>query len=582
MGKKVASASLDYLIRIMEFFMILVIIIDCNSIYRHAVDVTADLKKWCMVASNVAAFTLILLWILKDKSNFQCILEYRAMFFLSAVFCLEFNAMNSLEIIRADMNNLISNYGEYFIGYFLFFMNAMVILFRIYRKNQESFRLLWLLENVILFLAIVSLILWVGTCLLELWGKGSDVYVFWGGNHYYSNHLNLFVRRWWYEGDLKKNLGIFVEPPMYGLFLGFGLYTELFMKKKSNLGIVAIFVITLISCRAILALVISLGGILFLFTELFRKKKGAKVLIPTFWICAFLGAVALIIYKSKVGWGSFSVHVDDFVACFKCWKEYPIFGCGYDYSYPIYNYVSSFRLDNLGMSNSAGVVLAEGGILLFLYYVIPFALMMAAFFKGNRKLAYWAVGMFLFWVVVIFHARAFVFFLMALGYSMIDVETHLFNKKDDQKRIKASLWIFKENQGDEEGWFQKKILNVPDGFLVMMGTILCLTVVYGLTCGTKFALRNTIAAVFVLIAEAVILFLNLKGKKFTKRENTLFQMEFWMIYVLFGQAYQVLNDFLTRARLRTQDVWWSFPLLVLVVYGIGLIVNDVMKKRNKF
>ena len=580
MGKKIASYGLDFMIRISEFFLVLIIIIDCNSIYRHAVDVTADLKKWCMVASSVMAFLLILFYVLKDRENFRCILEYKALFVISLLFCLEFNAFNSLEIIQADMGNQIQNYGEYFIGFFLIFMNLCVVLFRIYRKNGESFRLLFLIEKVIVFLTVVSLILWVGTCLLELWGKDSDVFVFWGGEHYYSNHLNLFVRRWWYVGDLKKNLSIFVEPPMFGLFLGFSLYTELFLKKKSNLGIVAILVLGLISCRAILAIVISLGAALFVLTEMLWKKKGAKLLIPVIWIAAFAGAVGLIIYKSIVGWGSFSVHVDDFVACFKCWKEYPIFGCGYDYLNPIFYYASDFRMDNLGMSNSAGVVLAEGGILLFIYYVIPFVLMMTGFFKGNRKLAYWSAGMFLFWVVVIFHARTFVFVLMALGYSMVDVETHLLNKKEGQKRIKCSLWIFKENQGEEgEGWFSKKILDLPDGMIVMMGAFLVFTALYGLLCGTWFSLRNVIVAILVLLAEVVVLVLNLK-KKFSKREMTLFQIEFWMAYVLFGQPYRVLNDFMTRTNLRTQDVWWQFIAFVLVLYGVGMLVDDV--KRNRF
>ncbi|MBP5282179.1 MAG: hypothetical protein J6Z22_06735, partial [Lachnospiraceae bacterium] len=575
METKGFQRGISFLIKLVEFILIMIIIVDCNSVYRHLVDMPIDIKKWCMISVNIAAWLLILLHILKDRSNLDCIKEYATMGLLSVAFCLEFNALNSMTMVESQLT-VKAFYGEYFIGFFLFFMNACVILFRIYRKQHDTFHLLFLLEKVVLFLAIASLILWVGACVLELWGRGNDVYVDWGiGYHYYVNHLNLFVRRVWLDRDVFKNLGIFVEPPMYGLFLGIGLYTELFLKKKSNPAIVFTFVVSLISCQAILAILIAMGAFFLMFIDSIRKRKGAKIFIPAMFLLMLLAAVGLCIYKAKTGWGSFATHIDDFVACFKCWKEYPIVGCGYDYSYPIFNYISDYRAGNLRLSNSAGVVLAEGGIILFIYYLIPFVLMAFAFLRGNRKLAYWSIGMFLFYVVVIFHARALIFLLMALGYSMVDFRLHLSSgdktKKSDKaktadkaadkantnekKTVEFHILDFDENLSEAPGWFQKKMLDMPVGFGAVMSLILMATVLYGIVFESQLGIRNMIVQIIIVITPVILFLYEKMYTKMTKRERDVVLIDLWVLYIFLGKPYQVLNAFLTKTSMRTQDIW---------------------------
>lgn len=553
------------LLRTLEFVLVLIVLIDCNSIYRAYTEMPIDLATWALTGANITVLLLIALHLWMDPAKWEIVKSHGALFAVFLVWTFEFSALNA-----------IHHHGKGFFGYFLFFVNGMILLYRFYEKEGELYRLLYLLEHVVLFLAVASLILWIGSSVLELWGRNPDIKVSWGGFYSNSNYLNLCIRRWWYQMDVKKNLGIFIEPPMYGLFLGFGLYTELFLKKKSNPAIVLIFLLTLISNRAILALLLAMGALFFLYLELARGKGFARVLTPAILILSAAGAAGLIYYKSKVGWGSFATHIDDFAASFKCWVKYPILGCGYDNEMPIKELMSDFRAHNQGLSNSAAVVLAEGGIVLFGYYVLPFFLMMAAYFRKNRKLAYWSVGMFLFWVVVIFHLRLFIFFLLALGYAMIDFRI---TPKDPEKKLRLSLRIPSDSPSQETGYFTKKLLNLPLGFVAIMGMLLLFFAGYGLVCAAQFSARNFIVSLAVLALEGCGFALLRKKGQLSRKSISLLQMGSWLMYLLFGQAYQVMNSFYTLTGLHIQTNWYRFLVLVVVLYACGAAIAEGLGKN---
>lgn len=569
MTQNMKKPIVETIISILEFILVLVIVLECNSVYRAIVVINYNPKIWALRISIITAFMLIVLHIVKDRSNFVCIKDYKSLFLISFLAVLEFNALNALKIP-----------GTYFLGYFLFFMNEMVILYRIYRKENDTFRLIYLMEYVILFIAVASVFLWIGSSILELWGRNPDVFVNWGGIYYDSNYLNLCIRRWHFAGDATKNLGIFVEPPMYGLFLGFGVYTELFLKKKSNPAIVAAFFIAVLSNRAVLTMMICLAAILFLFIEMIKGKKYAKFLISLMILATLGGIILLYFYKKRTGWGSLATHIDDFAAALKCWIHYPILGCGFDSELPIRQYMSEFRSNNLGLSNSAAVVLAEGGIVLFSYYFLPFALMMSAFFKRNARLAYWAAGMFMFWVVVIFHTRLFIFFLLALGYSMIDLKVHLFHIPKKEKVIDCSLWIFQDNLSEEAGYFQKQFLNLPVGFLIVSSFILSFVACFGLMNSDRFSVSNAISAIIILLAELAILIYNVKTKKLTGFQNSILQILLWLFYMAAGQPYQVINYFYSLTGLHIQTKWWLSIVLAILLYSVGVLAERFVRCKG--
>lgn len=562
---KKSYSGIEIIIRIIEFILILTIILDCNSVYR-AVEMNVNPRELAMLLANICAYSLILIYTLKDRENLGVVLSYKYLFLLSLLFVLVFNALN-----------VVNSTGTCFFGYFLFFMNAMVMLFGIYRRNGEPFRLLFTLEYTVLFIAVTSTLLWIGSSVLGHWGMSEDLYVNWGGEYPNTNYINLCIRRWAtdYVSDSTKNLGIFVEPPMFGLFLGFALYTELFLKRKSNLLIVGVLLLAIVSNRATLAMMIALVALFFKFLEVIEGKKHAKLFIAISFFIAAIGVAVLYFYKKNMWWAGFATHIDDFVAALKCWIHYPILGCGYNTEGPIQAYMSDFRSHNLGLSNSAAVVLAEGGVVLFTYYLIPFVLLMISFFKKNRKLSYWGAGMFFYWVVVIFHTRLLIFFILALGYSMVEL------KKD--KKFSLKINTFTENVSEDNGLFTGKLIDFPAGFIVIMGAALTFCSLLGILCNTlfseaPFSTANSIISVIIFVFEIAILTLNIKRYKIGKLKNSLFQLGAWLAYIVIGQPYKVIDYFLTTFGLRIQDAWWSSIILVLFLFIIGLLVDALITK----
>ena len=565
MAKANRVRMIDWMIRVVEFILVSVIVLDCNSVYRHWLGWIGDPKFYALWLGNAAAYLLILLFLIRDKSNLTCIKDLGVPLFISFVFVFEFNAFNALRNVNTG-----------YLGYFLFFMTAMLILYRFYAEKKEPLRLLFVLEYIVLFIAVASLVLWFGACVLDLWGMNPDVKVWWGGKYYDSNYLNLFIRRWQedFGADKTKNLGMFVEPPMYGLFLGYGLYTELFLKKKSNPAIVVIFLAALLSCRATLAIMLALLALFFLFAEMIKDKRYAKVVIPLLVALTAIGVMGLFFYKKKTGWGSFATHIDDFVAAIKCWLQNPILGCGYDSETPIQQFMSEFRSHNLGLSNSAAVVLAEGGIVLFTYYFLPFFYFMLAFFKKNRKLAYWGAGMFLFWVVVIFHTRLFIFFLLAFGYSLADVKVRIKDVKEGEKRISFGIHYPDDNLSADGGFFSKKILDLPEGFLFVMNLVLTGAAIYGLIRNSLFSTASLITSAAVLLAQAALLVAFVMKKKVAKMQRSLILTGLWILCLTCGQLYEVLDSIYTVLHLHVQDCGWSFLLAVTILYAIGTVVQE--------
>ena len=175
---------LDTMIRIVEFIFVITIIFDCNSVYR-AMRFGLNPRLLAIIAGIGSASLLIFLHVLKDRKNTECIKSHKLLFLVSFVFVFAFYAVNASKSEQVG-----------YIEYFLLFTNVMVILFKIYRRNNNVFRLFYLLEHTMLVIAAFSLILWIGSNVLGLWGMSEDVFVDWGGKYYDTNYLNLCIRRW--------------------------------------------------------------------------------------------------------------------------------------------------------------------------------------------------------------------------------------------------------------------------------------------------------------------------------------------------------------------------------------------------
>ena len=127
MTRRYVNGVLDFLIKMLEFFFVLLVLLECNSVWRQNIGLSFDVRDWSIGSACLSVFLLILLYIVKDKSNVCCVTEYLPLFFVSVVFCLEFNAFNSLNEIQNSFNPSESSmiYGKSFLIFFLIFSDKI-------------------------------------------------------------------------------------------------------------------------------------------------------------------------------------------------------------------------------------------------------------------------------------------------------------------------------------------------------------------------------------------------------------------------------------------------------------------------
>ena len=104
-----------------------------------------------------------------------------------------------------------------------------------------------------------------------------------------------------------------------------------------------------------------------------RGSKRALVVMFLIVLVALGVAAAFWMLGEKVSSATGEVtRVDDFVAGYLAWLDSPVFGNGLADNDAMLGHMSAFRANNVGTSNSPMVVLAQGGVLLFLVYFVSF------------------------------------------------------------------------------------------------------------------------------------------------------------------------------------------------------------------
>ena len=190
-----------------------------------------------------------------------------------------------------------------------------------------------------------------------------------------------------------RNTGIFVETPMYSLILILAIsYYEFFIEnqEKNSLLIRAILIITLLTTFSttgyLLLIIIYLYKV---FRYLMRKNSRSlknnslKYIVIVISIIAVALCAFLLVNRLRTSSGS--TRVDDYVASYKAWINSSIIkGVGFGNEDTIKLYMSDFRKDNQGLSNSLMVIIAEGGLYLLLIYFIPFLISSISFYKQKK------------------------------------------------------------------------------------------------------------------------------------------------------------------------------------------------------
>lgn len=397
-----------------EYMLVLLVILECNSVYRCVwgrTDSVYYLETFALSFGTVLLLTL--LW--EDKHRWKYVFQS------SILLC----SIMLFEILFLFFNVIKTGAVANYMLVFLMFLPLMLVLFKIYIGMGEPYRLFYVLSNIVFFLAALSLVIWVMAVIFGRLQPTGEIIVDWGFERHAENYFNICFY-WQTERipliglTIMRNNGIFPEAPMYNIFLNTALMTELFLKEHTDWLRCVIISLTICSTVGTLGiLLMAVGWIMKFILNItdYRIKRIFYLIICAVCIVFFV----LIWSKWELSNGSFATHIDDYMAPIKAWLVHPIIGCGYENETFIHGFMSEFRLWNPGLSNSITVVLAEGGLVLFLFYLLPFLIFFNQFkFPSGRKtIVPWGIGIFGIYTLIIFHYRFFMMMILALGYSFV-------------------------------------------------------------------------------------------------------------------------------------------------------------------
>lgn len=176
---------------------------------------------------------------------------------------------------------------------------------------------------------------------------------------------------------IARNTGIYAEAPGFSSYFlyAFGIEMSFFKQYKGHkvrMMFLLLTSLTTLSTKLILFLVI----ILVVDYLLSFQKKRSVFFVIFRWVLSITvlvigGYIFYSVLIDKMSTGSFTIRLDDVRASLKVWKGSPIFGSGLGNTTPIINNFTVARNNN-GLSMGLLLILAQGGIWLTSFYIIPF------------------------------------------------------------------------------------------------------------------------------------------------------------------------------------------------------------------
>lgn len=415
----------EKIINILEYFLAFFIIVNVNTIWNYS---------YCN--QNMWEYTAIILYLLILLSIDKIITNKQVLFRMSILLIF----ISSYSVIFILLNG--QNKQEFIIDFMVIFWGF--IIYNVSLINKEKiYNLLFKVSNIIVILALISLIFYIGGSLLHIIKPTKYILLTWGWHReipcYYNIYYeaqNIYIGGKW----VLRNTGIFTEAPMYGFCLSIALITELFLRKTNgikniiilllSIPILSITIITTLSTTAIglMSVLIPIRIIISIVEN--RKKSKVRILISSILLGIFIilgGILGGYFLENKVknstnnAYGSFAVRKDDFKVGFRTWKENKFIGAGFDqfqYVQQRMNFIG--RGTDIGGSSGLMKVMPEGGIVLLLLYIIPFILaIIYGVRKKDVKIISLYISIFILFSVTEIQYRYMMIYFLALGYSYI-------------------------------------------------------------------------------------------------------------------------------------------------------------------
>lgn len=401
---KIKKNRVIFLKKILLYVWVLLIILDCRSIYAQIYPSNYNMLYVC---GGVSILNVLYIYY---NHGFKLKKRELTYFMVLAIPLLLFCLVQARYNVNAYLRVLI------IFGCIVFYLF----------KDSNKTNMLMCYSNIMFVIATISLTLWILGPQFGIIKSTGTVPVDWGGVQNYSSYYGLlFVRSITPEifmgYSVYKNIGIFVEPPIYMYCLLLALSINLFFLKKKSFWRNAILILSVLSTFSTLGYVLLILMIVSYFCIIDAKRtlKVLRLLIfPAVFLVVASLAKMLIVDKLSAINVSGLTHIDDFRAGFLCWLDAPILGHGYE-TREYEKYMSAFRQSNLGLSNGFFYILDQGGLLLFLPVLGPVILSSFRCYinKRNNEFVFF-IFFLLLWSVVVAPLR--LVSLMICAYAFLE------------------------------------------------------------------------------------------------------------------------------------------------------------------
>ena len=391
--------------KILEYFVALLLILGCNSVYFVLEFQDYHLNVLCSIISCLVLFFQVV----STKINKKKLLKSLIFLFFYYIYIILFLMLNYL-------NNLSS------------FVNLFVVLFPVlymyYIMSYNNKNILYKIKDIMCALAITSLFFYIFGSILNIIKSSGYVWTNWSnikafpsfyGLHFNTQHITIFGLNIW------RNTGLFPEGPMFSLNLTIALAIELFLSEKKSKTKILILVSTIFTTLSTIGIAISSFMIIISILRSKYNNKIKKIIkYLTFpIIIVLLIGTSLYFFNARKQNDSYSIRLDDYRASYLAWKENPIIGTGYGNTDAIKNHMSSHRSYNQGLSNSLMVLLAECGVYLFIFYLIPFIKAMRYGIRNKKyNIVIFTIVILFLLITTTFQFRTMIINLLAMGYAL--------------------------------------------------------------------------------------------------------------------------------------------------------------------
>lgn len=386
---------------VIEYILAFFIIIDCNSVYS----LSLSSAMFTLLLGGFLSGLLFLFNILIQKQNNISNIKEEQFFIFFMLFFLFVFIIYSYASTQVSV---LFRFGT---------IVPLIIMYFITKNSQQAkFSLFLKMSNIIYYLALISLVLWISVSILHILPFNTTLVADWAGRKPYKGFMYLYfesqdISASFLPGMFVRNTGIFVEGPMYCFIIAFGLTVELFFKHKINRTHVVVLICTLLSVFSTTGFLYLL--VLFLFKVFFIKPVNkfyniVKLVSIPFLLYLGVLLVGIILKEKKSSGGSLDNRAEMVSNNIDAWKRSPLIGNGYGFN-------------SKGNSNAIFTILSDGGILEIAFYLIPLLFIPFLFSLKSRDARYVlaTVLFFIVFCVTIVQYNLIVLVYLAFWYSTL-------------------------------------------------------------------------------------------------------------------------------------------------------------------